>query len=63
MSAAPIYVVVSSDDLNAKYRAQELERDPGRKPNPIVFESNADGSLTLAGAQPRQAVAQMELFA
>ncbi len=60
MSAAPIYVVVASDDLDAKYRARELERDPGRKPNPIVFESNADGSLTLAGAQQRAAMLEQQ---
>jgi hypothetical protein len=55
MSAAPIYVVVSSDDLNAKYRAEELARNPDRKPNPIVFECNADGSLTLEQVQQRAA--------
>ena len=55
MSAAPIYVVVSSDDLNADYRAEELARNPDRKPNPIVFECNADGSATLEQTQQRAA--------
>lgn len=55
MNDAPIYVVVSSDDLNEKYRAEEMARNPGRKPNPIVFECNADGSLTLDQVQQRAA--------
>jgi hypothetical protein len=54
MSAAPIYVVVASDDLNAKYRARELERDPGRQPNPIVFETEVN-SATLENARKRAA--------
>lgn len=51
MKTPLIYVVVSSDDLSSKYRAEELQRNPNRKPNPIVFECNADGSVTLEMAQ------------
>jgi hypothetical protein len=54
MSAAPIYVVVASDDLNPKYRARELERNPGRKPNPIVFETDVNRA-TLENARARAA--------
>lgn len=38
--AAPIYVVVSSDDLTEKHRKEH----PGRAPNPIVFETNVIGA-------------------
>lgn len=54
MSAAPIYVVVASDDLNAKYRAQALAEDPGRQPNPIVFETEIN-KATLENARARAA--------
>jgi hypothetical protein len=52
---APIYVVVASDDLNTRWRESALARDPDRKPNPIVFECNADGSVSLTDAQKRAA--------
>lgn len=52
---APIYVVLASDDLHSKWRADELARNPDRKQNPIVFEGPADGSLTLEAAQERAA--------
>jgi hypothetical protein len=51
MSTAPIYVVVCSDDLNERWRSKALAEDPNRKPNPIVFECNADGSVTLEKSQ------------
>ena len=60
MKNLPIYVIVSSDDLNTKYRAEELGRNPDRKPNPIVFECNADGSVTLEMAQQRAASAEAQ---
>ena len=41
---APIYVVVSADDLNRKYRDRALKDDPGRLPNPIVWETNVNGA-------------------
>lgn len=55
MNGAPIYVIVASDDLNSKWREKALAEDPNRKPNPIVFECNADGSVTLAQAHKRAA--------
>ena len=54
---APIYVVVSTDDLNAKWRERALAEDPNRKPNPIVLETNVIGS-TLERELSR--AAQME---
>ena len=51
----PIYVVISSDDLNERWRSKALAEDPNRKPNPIVFECNADGSVTLEETQKRAA--------
>lgn len=54
MNTAPIYVVVASDDLNGKFLAQELLRNPDRKPNPIVFETNVTGA-TLGQANLRAA--------
>ena len=47
----PIFVVVTSDDLNTKYRA---EQPSGRKPNQIVMETNAIGS-TLQREQAQAA--------
>ena len=54
MSEAPIYVVVAADDLNSKYLAEELARNPDRKPNPIVFECNTIGA-TLERAKQQAA--------
>lgn len=48
MSAAPIYVVVSGDDLNRKWLDEAKARDPGRKPNPIVWETNCNGATLEA---------------
>ena len=45
---APIYVVVSADDLNRKYRDRALKDDPGRLPNPIVWETNVNGATREA---------------
>lgn len=56
MSAAPIYVVVASDDLCGKYLAAELARNPERKPNQIVFETN------VTGATLEHAITQAALF-
>ena len=55
MNPKPIYVIVASDDLNTRWRQNALAQDPNRKPNPIVFECNADGSVTLEQAQARAA--------
>lgn len=52
MSGAPIYVVVASDDLNAKYRAKALAIDPDRQPAPIVFETYVN-TATLDEARRR----------
>lgn len=60
MKTPPIYVIVSSDDLDTKYRNQELERNPDRKPNPIVFECKADGSMTLEMAHKRAAYVEAQ---
>jgi hypothetical protein len=46
----PIFVVITSDDLTPKYRAQY----PGRLPNQIVFETNVIGA-TREVAQQRAA--------
>ena len=54
MKDAPIYVVVSSDDLMGKYRADALARDPDRQPSPIVWETQVNGS-TLEREQERAA--------
>ena len=53
MSEAAIYVVVASNDMGPSYRAE----CPGRKPNPIVFESNVEGA-TLERAQANAANAE-----
>lgn len=53
-ATAPIYVVVTADELNAKYRPQALAEDPDRKPQPIVFETYVNGA-TLEQAQARAA--------
>ena len=55
MSAKPIYVIVASDDLNSNLREKALAENPDRKPSPMVFECNADGSVSLADAQKRAA--------
>ena len=49
---APIYVVVASDDVTPKHR------EPGRTPNPIVFETDvAVASLERAYARAARAEA------
>lgn len=58
MSAAPIYVVVVSDDLFGRFLERELEQDPQRKPNPIVMETDVEGA-TLEKARKR--AAELEL--
>ena len=51
---APIYVVVTSDDLFGKWLELDLQKNPGRKPNPIVFETCVN-SATLETAKARAA--------
>ena len=51
----PIYVVVASDDLYGPYLERALRKDPQRKPNPIVNETNDNGA-TLELAQKRAAM-------
>ena len=55
----PIYVVVASDDLYGPYLERALRKDPQRKPNPIVFEANVNGS-TLEATQQRAALAERQ---
>jgi len=56
VNSKPIYVVVASDDLNTKWREKAMAEDPTRKPNPIVFECSADGSVSLSEAQRKAAL-------
>jgi hypothetical protein len=59
MSAAPVYVVVASDDLNRKYLERALQEDRKRKPNPIAFETNVNGA-TLEAARIRAAYLEQQ---